>query len=64
MVVTSELGGRKKNRVDPLRVCSVSTYGLIDPEWQFDCNLSGTAGIVFYTARLKVLSLGRAFCLS
>ena len=45
LVVASEPGGRNLREVEPLRDCCVNAYGLFDPEWQFNCNLSGTAGV-------------------
>ena len=45
LFVASEPGGRNRKEVEPLRDCCVNAYGLFDPEWQFYCNLSGTAGV-------------------
>ncbi len=41
--ITSELKGRTHTAIKSFRDCRVSAYGLLDPEWRFYRNLSGTA---------------------
>ena len=52
--VASEPGGRNRKGVEPLRDCCVNAYGLLDPERQPCCNLSGTAGVeVLHSSQSK-----------